>query len=297
MTSDNSPKQSWSGMGSAWTDWSISMKELLTQGKMLIGWRGHWKIAQCISTDIHSRRSWEKVNFAIFPGQLFMQGELGASSSCLPIIVGAAGFLILTRFCTAYLNFSSWNNYCSLLSAIAENLILLGKISFISISVNIPSIQPFIVLSRHDAWRKDGSEEQSSCEQVMGRRPLQEINVLLWNGLYFVAAVLLLVWFFQEYSSSKTLQALGSGWAASVAWLAGALEESCRVRPGTTRPVLMWYDTNSLHRPKPVWLWHPAPAGRQQKACEEAWEKKGISAACPAEKSIDVPLREFLRAY
>lgn len=139
------------------------------------------------------------------------------------------------------------------------------------------------------AWGEERSEEQSSCEQVMGRRQKiftgNKYPALKWSVFCSSCAMWVLCeleyvgWFFQAYSSRcpKTLQALGFGWAASVAWFAGALEESCRVRPGTTRPVLMWYDTNSLHRPKPVWLCHPDSSGRQQKACEEAWAKKELA--------------------
>lgn len=96
---------------------------------------------------------------------------------------------------TAYLNFSSWNNYCSLLSARAENWILPGKISFVSISFNIPSIHPihsFIMpqCSGLEAKRVVKSSLVVNRWWAEGRRSLQEINTLLLNGLYFVAAVL-----------------------------------------------------------------------------------------------------------
>lgn len=165
--------------------------------------------------------------------------------------------------------------------------------SFPWVLIPLP-FSPFLVLSHHGAMGLEGREEWKAVWlwTTDGQKTLTGDKCPALNGLYFIAAVLLLSWGMRVDFSRHTaacvqrLQVLGFGWAASVAWLTGALGESCRVRPGTTRPVLVWYDTNSRHRPKPVWLWHPTSAGRQRKACEEAWEKKELALPALLRKAL-----------
>lgn len=83
------------------------------------------------------------------------------------------------------------------------------------------------------------------------------------------------------------LQVLGFARAAPVARLAGAPEESCRVRPGTTRPVLMWYDIAQAQTCVALmsnFCWERA---------EDLWRgmrKKRVRVGCPVKESIEVPL-------
>lgn len=139
----------------------------------------------------------------------------------------------LTRLHTACLNFSHRNDCCSVLPAAAENSVLPGKISSVfhfhpHISFNIHCKHPIHSLTT------------PLCYWLQRRRGAQSSLVMnrWWAGTL----------------TGEKCPAFGlfCDNSAGIEGAAGAVQESCGVRPGTTRPVLLRDGTKSLHRPKPA---------------------------------------------
>lgn len=198
-----------------------------------------------------------------------MQVVLSMSSSCSAIMYrcceGPAVSCILNRLCRACLNCSLWNDYCSVLAAEAENSVLPGKKQFcipfpyfFCHSLQAPYSQFDLAQSK---WIRGKWGVKSSLMQGPERR---EVSCFLCS----VAAVLVLS---SEQAGNLSTHLLALHMGGTACWSTAGWPQS---KAGMTRPVLLWYDTNSSHRPKPACPWHPTSDWRQQESCGEAWGKK-----------------------